>query len=375
MGTDDLACPCGSSILIRGYLPANFLAIRIRCSHCGAVTTTPGLPQDEILPLSATAIQRDQRPMAATAGIALGDILADQELMAGTFALTRPRDWPTDALVVSRSTLETAAADYDRLTGGRLAEHIAASPPPEGAEHGDYPFAWSVARLRQRIDDPEWNWTASDDDAMAAMYLAALRHLMTCWGHHPLLARLAASLAERDRFMRVVTTLAMAKQLFDSGNRVGFLLSGQDVDLHFAVPTEDRLSLALLAPPALQWHQRHRRSPDALQAAVIDAVGTVQGRVNRSRPGIVVLAASILQPDFDQMAIDAIHAAFRSVGRRNRGVAAVAIMLPKLLVAERPDLLGFGYAFYPILNPRFAGENPIRLGSQAEFAAQRAERR
>jgi hypothetical protein len=93
-------------------------------------------------------------------------------------------------------------------------------------------------------------------------------------------------------------------------------------------------------------------------------VAAAQGRVNRSRPGIVVLAASILQPDFDQMVVDAIHAAFQTVGRRHRGVAAVAVVMPKVLPAGAPDRIGFGYAFYPIRNPRFAGENPIRLGTQ-----------
>jgi hypothetical protein len=61
------------------------------------------------------------------------------------------------------------------------------------------------------------------------------------------------------------------------------------------------------------------------------------------------------------MVVDAIHAAFQSVGRRHRGIAAIAIVMPKVLPAGLPDRLGFGYAFYPIVNPNFAGQNPIRL--------------
>jgi hypothetical protein len=121
------------------------------------------------------------------------------------------------------------------------------------------------------------------------------------------------------------------------------------------------LSLALLAPEALQWPARDRRSPDVLRAAVIEAMATAQGRVNRFRPGMIMLGVSILQPDFDQMLVDAIQAAFQAVGRRHRGVAAVAVVMPKVLPAGLPDRLGFGYAFYPLTNPRFAGENPIRL--------------
>ena len=81
--------------------------------------------------------------------------------------------------------------------------------------------------------------SVDDDDAMATMYVAALHHLMQCWGQHPLLARLAAPLAERDRFIRTVAGLAMAKLLYDGGNRVGFSLSGGDVDLHFTTPVDE----------------------------------------------------------------------------------------------------------------------------------------
>ena len=116
-----------------------------------------------------------------------------------------------------------------------------------------------------------------------------------------------------------------------AGTASGSPFAGNDVDLHFTTPVDEPLSLALLAPDLLQWRQKDRRSPDVLRGAVIDAVASAQGRVNRSKPGIVVLAVSVLQPDFDQMVVDAIHAAFQTVGRRYRGVAAVAVVMPKVL--------------------------------------------
>jgi hypothetical protein len=290
------------------------------------------------------------------------DILACRDAIEREFDLTRPRTLPDEPLTLSRAVLEAAAADYDRLTGGRFTEHAAASPSPEGSLLGPYPFAWSVRRLREHIDQPGWAWLRHDDDVLATMHVMALHHLMLCWGRHPLLARLAAPLARRDRFIRTVTGFAVAKLLFDAGNRVGFSLSGSDVDLHFTTPADERLSLALLAPDALQWRAKDRRSPEVFRAAVIDAMASSQGRVNRSNPGIIVLAATILQPDFDQMVVDAIHAAFESAGRKHRGVAAVVIIMPKVLPAAQLDRVVFGYAFYPIRNPRFAGENPIRLG-------------
>jgi hypothetical protein len=349
-------------VLIRGYLPGNFLAIRIQCFRCGAVTATPGLPDGDILPRSTAAVVATETPVVTPSVVGPGDVLACRDAMAHAYALTRPHNPPDEPLLLSRAMLEAAAADYDRLTGGRLAAHVAASPPAEGTEQGAYAFAWSLLRLRERIDRPVWSWLHQDDDAMAAMYVTALHHLMLCWGQHPLLDRLAAPLARPDRFIHTVAGFATAKLLFDGGNRVGFSLSGDDVDLHFTTPADEPLSLALLAPDALQWRQRDRRNPVVLRDAVIDALASAQGRVNRSKPGIVVLAVSILQPDFDQMVVDAIHSAFQSVGRRHRGVAAVAVVMPKVLPAGRPDWIGFGYAFYPIRNPRFAGENPVRLG-------------
>ena len=75
---------------------------------------------------------------------------------------------------------------------------------------------------------------------------------------------------------------------------------------------------------------------------------------------MVVLAVSVCHPDFDQMLVDAIHAAFQAVGRRHRGVAAVAASCRKDCRPVR-QIDCFGYAFYPLLNPRFMGENPIRM--------------
>ena len=361
VGIGELACRCGA-VLIERYLPGNFLTIRIQCFRCGAVSSTPALPDGEILPRAAVPVVAAQTPAVTTTDIARGTVLACEEAVTRDYALTRPRSLPDEPLPLSRAMLEAAAADYDRLTGGRLAAHAAASPPAMGAELGPYPFAWGLLRLRDRIDLPDWSWRYQDEDALAALHVTALHHLMLCWGQHPLLARLAAPLAQPDRFIRTVTGFATAKLLYDAGNRVGFWPSDSEVDLHFTTAADEPLSLALLAPALLQWRERARRSPEVLTAAVVDALASAQGRVNRARPGIVVLTASIFQPDFDQMVVDAIHAAFQAVGRRHRGVAAVAIVMPKVLPIGALDQVGFGYAFYPIRNPRFSGENPVRLG-------------
>lgn len=363
-GSGDLRCECGQSVLIRGYLPANFLSIRIQCARCSAVTVTPGLPEGEILPRTAVAIGANATPTVKPYAVGPQSVLAAHDAMAHCFALTCPREPPTGPILLSRELVEATAAGYDRLTGGRLAEHAAASPPAMEPEQGPYPFAWSVLRLREQIGRPGWSWLHHNDDAMAAMYVAAMHELLQTWQHHALLDRLAAVLAEPDQFLRTVAAFATAKKLFDDGNRVGFDLPTQgrtDVELHFTTPADDPLTLALLGPAALQWRERDRRNPRVLRAAVTDALTSVQARVNRNKPGIVLLLSSILLPDFDQMLVDMIQLCFQSVGRKNRGVAAVAAVVPKIVPTEHLDHLGFGFAYYPLLNPHFDGENPIRL--------------
>jgi hypothetical protein len=364
VGSGDLHCACGQSVLIRGYLPANFLAIRIQCSRCSAVTVTPGLPEGEILRRTAIAVGANATPSVKPYAIGPETVLASQDAMTRVYVLTAPREPPTGPILLSRELLEATAAGYDRLTGGRLAEHAAASPPPMGAEQGPYPFAWSVLRLREQIGRQGWSWLHHNDDAMAAMHVAALHELLQTWQHHALLERLAAVLAEPNRFLRTVAAFATAKKLFDDGNRVGFDLptpARSDVELHFTTPADDPMTLALLAPAALQWQEREGRNPRVLRNTVTDALTSVQGRVNRNRPGIALLLSSILLPDFDQMLVDTIQACLQSIGRKNRGIAAVAVVVPKIIPTEHLDHLGFGFAFYPFLNPHFDGENPIRL--------------
>ncbi len=371
-GNGDLICQCGSWCLIKGYDPRNYLGIRIKCFRCGAVIATPGLPAGEILPRDAIAIEPREAPVVTTSLAPPGAVLADQAAVTTEYALTRPRNPPTDRLTLSLEVLEGTAAEYDRLTGGGLAEHSAATPPAMEPKQGDYPFAWSLLRLRQQLNQPGWTWLQHNDDAMAAMYVAAMRHLLDCWGQHPLLNRLVAPLSAPGQFMRTVAGLATAKLLFDAGNRVGFTLPATDVQLHFSTSAGEALSLAFRAPAALQWPERERSRPQLLRTAVSEALASAHGQVNIRNPGIMVLLASILLPGFEQALVDSVHAVFRAVGRKHRGVAAIAIVVPKIFTVERRDQMGFAYAFYPLRNPHFSGENPIRLGTQEDFDPRQA---
>jgi hypothetical protein len=358
-GVGDLTCRCGQSVLIKGYVPGNYLGIRIKCFRCGEVTETPGLPDGEILPHWATAIAPQEMPAVNTIGVAPGAVLVCANAVAQRYDATRPRTVPDVPLELSRALVEATAADYDRLTGGALAAHMDASRTASGSDPGDFPFAWSVMRLRERIDLPDWSWLYQDDDAVAAIHVVALHHAVQAWGHHTLFAERVRAMGEPGGFLRTLSAFATARLLYEAGNRVSF---GEGLELRFVTPGNEPLSLVLLEPPAMQLRQREQRSPERLRSAVIDALGAAQAKVNRLRPGLVVLSVSLWHPEFDQMLVDAVQAALQAVGRRHRGVAAVAAVMPKGLPAGSPDRIGFGYAFYPILNPRFFGENPIKVG-------------
>lgn len=356
-GVDDLVCRCGASVLVEGYLPANLLAIRIACFRCGVVTETPGLPDGEILAPGAVGVEPNaQQQVVATADVPADAVYACGEMME-QYVLTRPGGAP-DWVELSTDMLEATASAYDRLTGGHLVQRSTA------ARFEDDPFAWSVQRLRGRIGTPGWSWLHQNDDALAAMHVAVFWHLVQCWGRHPHLDRLLVPLRTPGRFLRVVTAFAVAKMLFDDGNRIGFSpLTAEEstVDVHFSAPFGEPLSLALCSPDALQWRAREAAGLAVLRAAVIDAMAATQARVNTRHPGLVVLQASILLPRFDQILIEVIDAVLRSYGRRHRGIATVALLVPRVFPVGRPDQVGFGYTFFPVRNPTFRGQQPVVL--------------
>jgi len=338
-GGGELACGCGHP-LVTGYRPENLLAIRMRCFRCGAVTSSPGPPLGYVLPREA------QMPALADAPVVTPiDVGADVVLAGAEVANTRPSDVRYQSIMLNRDRLDGLGAAFAALGGG-----------------AGHPLVGSLARLRERIGRDGWRWAIEDDDAVAAMHVAAFDYLRHCWGGRPDFAQLVTAFRVPTRYLRTLAAFAAGKLLFDAGNRIGFALQPPAQDLSLRVTMGDApLGVALSAPDALQWAARGRRSPQVFQRAVTDALAAARGQVNRAKPGLLMLSTSILYQDFDQMMVNAIHAAFRSVGRRYGGVAAVVVLLPRVSTMQQADEVGFGYALYPIVNPHFAGENPIRL--------------
>ena len=60
-----------------------------------------------------------------------------------------------------------------------------------------------------------------------------------------------------------------------------------------------------------------------------------------------------------------------SHGKRHRGLAAVAVIAPKVLPTGRHREVRFGYSFYPIPNRNHMIGQSVRIGSRAEHMGAR----
>jgi hypothetical protein len=360
-------------VLIKGYVPQNYLAIRIRCFHCGDISITPGLQAGEILPRDAVPVPRLARTSTTPSMIPRGAVLACEDEIAGDYALTRPRNPPQEPMTLSAATLTRIASEYDRLTGGRLAEHSADAARAGAHDVSAYPLAWALLRLREKVTAPGWSWLHENHDAIAAMYIASWHDWLACWEHYPRPEWFTRELGRPGNFLRTMAVFAAARLLFESGNHIGFSLpraGAPDLGLHIGADG-DGMALAIRSPSALQWSAREHWTRPVVQAAIADVAAGVQGEINLRRRGILILTTSILLPNFDQAVVDGANVVLQTLGRRNRGLAAITEITPKVFPVARLDQVGFVYGFYPMRNPHFAGENPIRVGSAQDFAAPR----
>jgi hypothetical protein len=86
---------------------------------------------------------------------------------------------------------------------------------------------------------------------------------------------------------------------------------------------------------------------------------------------MLVLSPGAVEGKADQLFIDNIFAAIGSHGKRYRGLAAVAVIAPKVLPTGKPREVRFGYSFYPIPNRNHAIGQSVRIGSRADHTGVR----
>jgi hypothetical protein len=356
------ACDCGQSLLIAGYEPRHFLGIAIKCAACGRISQTPGLPEGAMPPPSVTVVDRGETnpPTRLTADM----VLISREETQRLAALYRPRATDTDSHALTDALLDDIDNQQWRFTGAFL--------DPAPANYKSAPLAWAVAHLRERLRHSDWKTFSGDHDMVAMTMLAAFRDLFASWAHHPLFTAMVNSVAS-DRFsLHALAIFGVAKSLMLSGNQVIFMpgpgprpeISG----LRLAEGPNDSKSVVVNRFDRFEWPDHGQATAQSVRAAVEQAMASVRGGINRLHPGILVLSGGASDAALDRLMFDGAVAAMGTEGKRNRGLAAVAAIFPKIGLTGKPREARFGYAFYPVPNRNHAIGQSVRIGSRADHA-------
>lgn len=367
-GTGELACRCGESVLVRGYDPRNFLAADFQCGSCGAITTTPGLSALNNPPSTIVQLNRIGEIAPEGATIPPGAVLAGREEIDRLMALYQPRSPASDSMTITADLLDSVAADYDRLTGGALAAHMAEVVAADGRDWSAMrtrPLAWAIRTLRGFIGDPDWECGATDSSSVATAVLGAFQHFQECWSHHPLFPMMAAAAGDTGFSLHGAARFATAKCLSDSGNHVAYSIprdgSGRVRDFTIATGPMEHIVCEFDVFDHYEWPLG--KIPDflTLRAAVRERLLASKARINPKRPGMIVLSPGAIHGSMDQMLADAIIATLQSQGRRYPAVSAISVILARIFPTAS-NTVRFGYTFYPMANPRHTGGAAVQIG-------------
>ena len=72
------------------------------------------------------------------------------------------------------------------------------------------------------------------------------------------------------------------------------------------------------------------------------------------------LSPGIALAGYDEALIQAITHAMLTLGRKNRGLMAVAPIVLRLLPTADPHAIQFGYGLFPVANRHYRGTNQLR---------------
>ena len=364
-GTGQFSCDCGQSVLIAGYEPRNFLGIAIRCAACGRISETPGLPDGAQPPPNVTLVERGDgnAPRVATNET----VLISREEMERLVTFYQPRATGADPHVVSDALLDELEAQQRTWTNQSL------DPAPHG--YKDQPLAWAVAHFRQRLRDPEWTSFADSSDSTAVAVIAAFRDLFASWGHHPLFGAMIRTAAAQGYSLHAMAMFGAAKSLISAGNQIAFVpTAGPDpriTSFQLLLGPQEQMSVVVNRFDRFEWPDGIEATPQAIRAAAIEAMASVQGSINRLHPGMLVLSPGAVEGKADQLFIDNVFEAIGSHGKRYRGLAAMAVIAPKILPTGKHREVRFGYSFYPIPNRNHAIGRSVHIGSRAEHMGAR----
>lgn len=361
-GADDLPCACGGSVLVRGHGPGMLLGISIQCARCGQVTTTPGLPENAVPPPNVRVVPRDGLPVPTPIVLPADTLLGDRDSILARDALTQPRPRPATPFELSAATLAALAAEYDRMSGGRLAADRAAvrsAGATLSTRLPAWPLAWAFEQVEPNIGRPAWWCLASMPDAVAAIQLAAFHEFHAVWSGHPLFDAMAASAASSAFSLHALAVFAAAQSLAAAGNRVRFAAPGpgQTAIDRFYLDNgpADLLPVHVRRLGHFDWPANQQVEQAAVRAAAIDALIASQTRINARQPGLLVLSVGSVDRQMDDVLITGLAQTLNDRWRKQRGLVGAALVLPNIVATGRRDRVTFGWTFLPEANPRFDG--------------------
>jgi hypothetical protein len=362
-GTGTLSCACGNT-LVTGYDPGFILGIGIQCARCATVTTTQQLPGRTMLPSAVIMAEPSATPRIEAMTVPPGFTVIGRAEIERVRELFRPVTPPSNIYQFSTQRLDEAVAAYEDHVGSALPPVIEAEPNDPFRGLQVHALAWAIGYLRTRMRAESWACTEDHPTAAAAVQVAGFLHFVATWAHHPLFPAMAATAAEHGCSLHGLAPYAAAHALTMLGNLTSFpaptgypgrieglnLVTGPGETLAVQVDIFDRFEYPFGRP----WD--HAR----LRSAVAETIEAVQGRINLRNPGLFLLSPGITLAGFDEALIQAINHAMLTLGRKNRGLMAVAPIVLRLLPTADPHAIQFGYGLFPVTNRHYRGTNQLR---------------
>jgi hypothetical protein len=362
-GAGTLSCTCGN-ILIERFQPAQFLGVAIQCAGCGTVTTTPSLAEGKMPPASLIVAEPSREPRSGTMTVPERAAVvgrAEMERLGDLFRPLTPRD---TIYQMSPDLLDQAVAAFERHVGGAL--------PQIEADHSDaftglreHALAWAVRHLRARMRDEAWACMEDAPTANAVTHVAGFLYFVATWSRHPLFPAMAATAGDRGCSLHGLALFAAAHSLAMAGNRVafreptGYLSRFENFDL--ATGATDVVPVQFEVFDRFEFPFGHPWDHASLRAAVSDLVAGAQGRINLRNPGLVLLSPGSALPGYDEALIEAVKVTMQSLGRKNRGLMAVAPIVLRLQAVPDPHAVRFGYGLFPVPNRHYIGKSPANI--------------
>ena len=363
-GSDVLSCPCGNA-LIAGFRPAQFLGIGIQCARCGAVTTTAPLLAGKMLPAALITAEPSTEPRTSLMTVPAHVAVVGRSEMGRLEMLFRPVTPPDSTYQISTALLDQTATTYERHLGHPLPE-IETDTADVFAGLRSHALAWAVRHLRSRIQDGSWACTESEPTSNAVVHVAGFLHFVATWSRHPLFPVMAATAGDRGFSLHGLALFAAAHSLAMMGNRIGFQepngYPGRITGFDLATGATDVVTVQLDVFDRFEFPFGRKWDQASLLAAVPDVVSAARGRINLRNPGLLLLSPGSALAGFDEALIEAVKVAMQALGRKNRGLMAVAPIVLRMQAMPDPHTLRFGYGVFPVPNRHFSGDSPEKMG-------------